>query len=89
MVENRPGGFILATGVAKAAPDGYTLMANGDALWLAPLLDDAPYDVIRDFSSIALLARAPNILVIHPSLPVKTVADLVKLAKAKPGELNY
>jgi tripartite-type tricarboxylate transporter receptor subunit TctC len=54
-----------------------------------PLLQETPYDVVKDFSPITLLDRAPNILVVQPSLPVKSVKDLIALAKAKPGELNY
>ena len=89
VVENRPAGPVLATGVAKAAPDGYTLLVWGTAMWITPLLTEAPYDPIRDFAPIATVGRSPYVLAVHPSLPVKTVTELIKLAKAKPGELNY
>ena len=58
-------------------------------LWITPLLQKTPYDPVRDFSPITLATTAPNILVVHPSLPVKSVKELIALAKAKPGELNY
>jgi tripartite-type tricarboxylate transporter receptor subunit TctC len=88
VVENRTGGAILFIGAAKAAPDGYTLLVSGGALWTAPLLGEAPYDAVRDFAPIAALTSSPNLLIVHPSLPA-SVAGLIKLAKAKPGELNY
>jgi tripartite-type tricarboxylate transporter receptor subunit TctC len=75
--------------VAKAAPDGYTLLLNGAPFWLAPLLQKMSFDPIRDFSPITLAIRQPNMIVVPPSLPVKSVKDLIALAKAKPGELNY
>ena len=89
VVENLAPNATLATGVAKAEPDGYTLLIWGPPLWVSPLLEPAPYDALRDFAPISSLARAPYVLVATASLPVKTVADLIKLAKAKPGELNY
>jgi tripartite-type tricarboxylate transporter receptor subunit TctC len=90
VVENRSGGGVpLFTGVAKAAPDGYTLMVTGGALWTTPLLGQAPYDAARDFASITMLIASPNVLIVHTSLPVRSVADLIKLAKVRPGELNY
>jgi len=76
--------------VAKEAPsDGYTLLVAGNSLWIGPLLQKMPYDPLRDFAPISLLDRAPNVLVVHPSLPVHSVKELITLAKAKPGELNY
>jgi tripartite-type tricarboxylate transporter receptor subunit TctC len=91
VVENRGGsGNIAAELVAKAPPDGYTVILYGSGFWLTPLmLDNAPYDVVRDFLPIVLTNRAPNILVVNPSLPVKSAKDLIALAKARPGELNY
>jgi tripartite-type tricarboxylate transporter receptor subunit TctC len=74
--------------VARSAPDGYSLLFGSDIIWLGPLLRGQP-DVIREFSPLSLLASAPNILVVHPSLPVKSVKELIALAKARPGELNY
>ena len=89
VIENHPNTATLAPGVAKAAPDGHTLLIWGGALWLAPLFEQAPYDPVRDFAPITTLTRSPAILVVHPSLPVKSVKELIALAKARPGELNY
>jgi tripartite-type tricarboxylate transporter receptor subunit TctC len=90
IVDNRPSGVIPGEVVAKAAPDGYTLLVSSSVLWLEPLFQgQAPYDAARDFAPVSLIAKSPNILVVHPSLPVKSVKELVALAKARPGELNY
>jgi len=92
IIENRAGrgGNIGTDYVAKSAPDGYTLVHGGmGSLTLGPLLSKIPYDTLRDFAPITLTARAPNILAVHPSLPVKSVKELIALAKARPGELNY
>src|SRR3954470_6708425 len=74
VVDNR--GFIAAETVAKAAPDGYTLIAYGSPLWLAPFLHAVAYDPIRDFAPVILSADAPNVLVVHPLLGVRSVRDL-------------
>ena len=87
IVENR-GGMLGVLG-SKAAPDGYTLIVSGTNLWLQPFFQETQYDPIKDFAPISLINEAPNVLVVQPSLPVKTVADLVALARAKPGEINY
>lgn len=87
IVDNRPT-ILIADLVAKAPPDGYTLLLTGSAHWIGPLLDKVSYDPVKDFSAITLVDRAPNVLVVHPSLPVQTVKDLIALAKAKPGEIN-
>ena len=88
VVDNRGG--IAAEIVARAPPDGYTLLFYGSAVWLAPFTrDNVPYDPVRDFAPITLAASSPNVLVVHPSLPVKSVKELIALAKARPGELNY
>jgi tripartite-type tricarboxylate transporter receptor subunit TctC len=92
IVDNRGGaGGLIAISVAlKAPPDGYTLLLYANNIWIIPLLRrSAPYDALRDFVPITLAARAPNAVVVHPSLPVKSIAQLIALAKARPGELNY
>jgi tripartite-type tricarboxylate transporter receptor subunit TctC len=93
VVEARPGagGIIGSEAVAKAAPDGYTLiMGNAGSHSVNPgLYRKLPYDPLKDFSPIALVSSAPNILIVHPSLPVKSVKDLIALAKARPGELTF
>jgi tripartite-type tricarboxylate transporter receptor subunit TctC len=89
VVDNRPGTIPNET-VAKATPDGYTLLFNGSAVWLLPYLrDSVPYDPIKDLMPVTLATSAPCIIAVHPSLPVKTVRDLIALAKARPGQLNY
>jgi len=93
VVENRPGAG-SATGtaaVAKAAPDGYTLLMGGSSpLAINPALrKEIPYDPAKDFVPLALVAHSGFVLVVHPSLPVRSVPELVKLAKEKPGSLSY
>ena len=93
VVENRPGaGTVLAAHmVAKAAPDGYTLlMGTSTPLAInATLHRKLPYDPAKDFVPLALIANVPFVLVVTPSLPVKSVADLIKYAKANPGKLSF
>jgi tripartite-type tricarboxylate transporter receptor subunit TctC len=92
VVDNRPGanGMIGSELAAKSAKDGYTLMVNGANLVTTPsLYSKVTYDPVRDFEPVSLIALAPNVLVVHPSLPVKSVTELVALAKARPGEVNY
>jgi tripartite-type tricarboxylate transporter receptor subunit TctC len=90
VVDNRGGGVIAGEAVAKSPPDGYTLLLYGNTLWLLPLMrKQMPYDPYRDFAPVTLAARAVNVLVIHPSLPVKSVKDLIALARSRPGELNF
>lgn len=87
IVDNRPA--ILAPEiVAKAAPDGYTVLVAGSTHWLGPLIEKVLYDLLRDFAPVAVLSRSPVVLVVHPSMPVKTVRQLVDLAKSRPGDLN-
>ena len=90
VVDNRPGGVIQGELLAAAPADGYTLLLNGSSLWLAPFMqDNVPYDPVKDFAPITLAAISPNILVAHPLLPVKSVRELIALAKARPADLNY
>jgi tripartite-type tricarboxylate transporter receptor subunit TctC len=88
IVDNR-GGIIPNEVVSKSPPDGYTLLFSGQSLWIVPLMQSAPYDPIRDFSPVAIATSSPNVLVVHPSLRVKSVKELIALARSRPGELNY
>lgn len=88
VIDNRP--TILAPElVMRTAADGYTLLITGGTFITGHLFDKLPYDPLRDFATVTLTHRQPNLLVVHPSLPVKSVKELIALAKAKPGELNY
>ncbi len=90
IVDNRPGGLIPGEILAKAQPDGHTLMLVGVVIWLSPFMRDTmPFDPVRDFAPITLAVTTPNVVVVHPALPVKSVPDLIALAKQKPGALNY
>ena len=92
VVENRPGagGTIGANLVAKAAPDGYTLLVNSSGHTVNPsIYPSIPFDTAKDLAGISLLAEQPNILVVAPSKGWKTAGDLVKAAKAEPGKLTY
>ncbi|MBI4193765.1 MAG: tripartite tricarboxylate transporter substrate binding protein [Betaproteobacteria bacterium] len=91
-VENRPGGggMIGAGAVAKSSPDGYTLLvaSNGNLATTQALYRNVPYDPVRDFAPIVLVAANPYVLVGHPSIPAKNVRELIRLARAKPGQIN-
>ena len=92
VVDNRPGagGVIGMEAVARAAPDGYTLFMCGVSQAIRPAMHSKlPFDVVRDFTRISLYGAVPNILVVHPSVPVKTLADFVNYARANPGKLRY
>jgi tripartite-type tricarboxylate transporter receptor subunit TctC len=94
VIENRPGGGTGQVGteyVARSAPDGYTLLVTADATFVtAPhTYSKLPYDPINDFVAITGLGVSPQALVVHPSLPVRTLGELVDYARKKPGELNY
>jgi tripartite-type tricarboxylate transporter receptor subunit TctC len=91
VVDNRPGaGSVIGTDiVAKAAPDGYTLLAVAASVTMSPSLYKLPFDPVRDLAAISQLTSLPNILVVHPSLPVRTVAEFIAYAKARPNQLNF
>ena len=92
VIDNRPGaGGNLGTDfVAKAAPDGYTLLSGGvGSLTMNPGLGKVPYDTLRDFAPIALVATAPNVLTVHPLLPVRSTREFIALAKARPAQIHY
>ncbi len=89
IVDNRATAGISAELVAKSAPDGYTLLYGGGGIWIETLLRKTGYDMVRDFAPVILVSSSPAVLVVHPSMPVKSVKELIALAKARPGELNY
>ncbi len=92
LLDNRGGasGIVGTELAARAAPDGYTLLMAGSPLYINPsLFKKLPYDSINDFAPITVLAVVPNVIAVHPSLPAKTVRDLIALAKRKPGQLNF
>lgn len=93
VIDNRPGaaGNIGSDIVAKSAPDGYTLlMCTVSSHAINPgLYSKLPYDHIKDFAPVILVARVPNVLEVNPGVPVYTVSDLIKLAKEKPGQINF
>lgn len=92
VVENRPGagGNIAAEAVAKAAPDGNTLLMSFTSHAInASLYPSLPFDPVRDFTPLTCVATSPSVLVAHPSVPAKDVRELIALAKAKPGQLNF
>jgi tripartite-type tricarboxylate transporter receptor subunit TctC len=92
VVDNRvgAGGMVASEVVAKSPPDGYTLMNIPSTHAINPgLFRKLPYDSLRDFTAIGLIATSPNVLVVHPSLPVKSARELIALAKKRPGELSF
>ena len=86
IVENRAGGAVQ---VFQAQPNGHTLLLAGTVFWIEPLFQKVSYDPVKNFLPVGLVSRQPLILVVHPSLPAKSIKELVALAKAKPGILNY
>jgi tripartite-type tricarboxylate transporter receptor subunit TctC len=92
IVDNRGGasGVIAAGIVARAPADGYTLLFYGSALWLLPYMrGNLPYDAVKDFAPVTLAVSSPNIVVVHPSVAASSIQELIALAKAHPGSLNY
>ena len=91
VVDNRPGGntMIGTQALTKAAPDGYTLLMMAIAHTIIPNLMPTPYDPIRDFAPVATIGRGELLLVVHPSVSANTLQELIALAKARPGQLNY
>src|SRR4051812_35793049 len=93
IIDNRPGagGNIGADAVAKSPADGYTILMGAVSTHAInpTLYSKIPYDPIKDFAPVTLITSVPNVLVVHPSVPVKTVSDLIALAKSKPGQLNF
>lgn len=87
IVDNRFG-LLAIDAAVKAPPDGYTLLLYGSAAWVLPLMQDVSYDAVRDLSPVTMATSSPNVVVVHPSLPAKSVRELIALAKARPGELN-
>jgi len=92
IVDNRPGGAtnIGSEAVAKAAPDGYTILMGGasNAINMS-LFQKLPYDTVRDFEPITLCVQGANVLAVHPSVPAKNLRELIAVAKAQPGKLNF
>jgi tripartite-type tricarboxylate transporter receptor subunit TctC len=89
VVDNRPTGIIPGEIVVVAPPDGYTLLFHGSSLWMMPLLQKVPFDPVKDFAPVTLAASTPNLVVVHPAVPARNIKELIALAKAKPGALNY
>jgi tripartite-type tricarboxylate transporter receptor subunit TctC len=89
IVDNRASALITAETLSKSAPDGYTFMVNGSSSWINPLLQKTPYDTLRDFAPITHIARTVLVVAVHPSVPARNIKELIALARAKPGELNY
>ena len=88
VIDNRTA-LLAAEVVAKAPPDGYTLMVGSDSFWTISLLRKTSYDPVQDFSPVSLVSREISAVVVHPSLPVKSVKELIALAQSRPGQLTF
>jgi len=88
VVDNRASGVVEGEVVARATPDGYTLLVSSANLWISGLMQKVPYDPMKDFRHITLATNSPYILIVYPQLPAKSVDELIALAKAQPGKLN-
>ncbi len=90
VVDNRGSGVMPADVTSKASPDGHTLLVStGGLLWVLPLIQKAPFDPMKDFVPISIVASFPTVLAVNASVPANSVKELIALAKAKPGTLNY
>lgn len=90
VIDNRGGGVVAGDIVARAPADGYTLLYYGSTLWLLPMIrKDVPYDTQKDFAPVIQAINTPAVLVVYPGVPAKSVQELIALAKAAPGKLNY
>ncbi len=91
IVDNRGGasGAIAIQAVSRAPADGHTLLYYSSSLWIVPLIEEVPWDIARDLVPITLAAMAPNLVVVHPALPARSIKELIALAKTRPGALNY
>lgn len=91
VIDPRPGagGTISADMAAKATPDGYTLLMATSSYTINAVLQPGPFDLVRDFAAIALCATSPYFLVVHPSVPARSVQELIALARSRPGQINY
>jgi tripartite-type tricarboxylate transporter receptor subunit TctC len=89
VVNNLPGGIIVAQTVASSAPDGYTLLYAGTSFMNGPFFQKTSYDPVRSFVPVAMIAKAPAVLVVNSTVHAKTVREFIDLAKAHPGQINY
>ena len=91
VIDNRAGagGAIGATSVAQSAPDGYTLMVSSSSFATTSITQRVPWGVLENFTPVAMLARSPFIVLVHPDFPARSVADLVRMARERPGAIDY
>jgi len=89
VVDNRGSTIVSSDMVAKAPPDGYTILVITDGLWRGPLFQKMPFDPVKDFAPITVIGKQANVLYVHPSVPARSVQELVAYAKANPGKLNF